>query len=173
MMHAARNWGLFVLCLAVASCSKCSKKPALDADAAPEGGAVTDADVDAAADAAPEAAAEDAAAAPLTTATAAHASGGPFAGTYRCFGGLTLTQNGNLVSGVTVNKLSTSTQTTQWNCAVIRPDRCEGTEVVTMRFNDKTKPPKVTESRKLQIDHRPDGVAVHLERSTETTFCKR
>jgi hypothetical protein len=171
-MSAARNWSIVVLCLAAASCSKFSKKPALDADAAPEGGAVTDADVDAAADAAPEAAVEDATA-PLANATAVHASGGPFAGSYRCFGGLTLTQNGNLVSGVTVNKGSTSTQTTQWNCSVIRPDRCEGTEIVTVRFNDKTKPPKVTESRKLQIDHRPDGVAVHLERSTETTFCRK
>jgi hypothetical protein len=172
-MTAARNWSIVVLCLAAASCSKCSKKPALDADAAPEGGAVTDADVDAAADAAPEAAVVEDAAAPLASATAVHASGGPFAGSYRCFGGLTLTQNGNLVSGVTVDKSSTSTRTTQWNCSVIRPDRCEGTEVVTVRFTDKTKPPKVIESRKLQIDHRPDGVAVHLERSTETTFCRK
>lgn len=173
-MHAARNWSVVVLCLAAASCSKCSKKPPADADAAPEGGAVADADVDAAADAAPEAAADDAGMAPLAaTATAVRTAGGPFEGTYRCFGGLTLRQNGNLVSGVIVNKLSTSTQTTQWNCSVVRPDHCEGTEIVTVKFNDPKKPPKAPESRKLTIEHKPDGVSVHLERSTETTLCRK
>lgn len=173
-MHA-RNWSIVLLCLAAASCSKCSKKPALGADAAPEGGALSDADVDAAADAAAEASddAGDAATTPLTTATAAHAAGGPFQGTYRCFGGLTLTQNGNLVSGITVTKTSVLTQTTQWNCSVTKPDHCEGSEVVTTRFNDPKKPPKAPENRKLQIDHRPDGVAVHLAGSTETTLCKK
>jgi hypothetical protein len=170
--HAARNWSVVFLCLAAASCSKCSKKPSADADAAAEGGALTDANVDAAADAAPEAAADDAGTAPLA-ATALRTAGGPFEGTYRCFGGLTLRQNGNLVSGVIVNKLSTSTQTTQWNCSVVRPDHCEGTEIVIVKFNDAKKPPKAPESRKLTIEHKPDGVSVHLERSTETTLCKK
>lgn len=150
--------------------------PPAEADAAADGGA--DAAADAALDAGiAEAAAapvEDAAVAPTTSgAGALKGAGGPFAGTYKCFNGLTLTQNGNLVSGVTVNKTTTSTETTQWNCSVGKPDHCEGTEVVTVRFNDPKKAPKVIESRKLTIDHRPDGVAVHLERSTETTFCKK
>jgi hypothetical protein len=156
-MHAARNWSVAVLCLAAASSWGCKKKPAEDADAAAEAGA----DVDAAADAAADAA------------VAEHAAGGPFDGTYRCFGGLTLRQNGNLVSGVIVNKLSTSVQTTQWNCSVVRPDHCEGTEVVTVKFNDPKTPPKAPASRRLSIEHRPDGVAVKLERSTETTLCKK
>jgi hypothetical protein len=182
-MHAARNRSVVALslvasaalsALAAASCSKCSKNPPGDADAAPEGGSVADAGVDAATDAAPEAAAGDAGTAPLAaTATAARVPGGPFEGTYQCFGGLTLRQNGNLVSGVIVNRLSTSTQTTQWNCSVVRPDHCEGVEVVTVRFNDPKKTPKAPESRKLTIEHKPDGVSVHLERSTETTFCKK
>ena len=83
----------------------------------------------------------------------------------------TVTASGT-VSGATVNKLPTATQTTQWSCAVIRPDRCEGSQVVTMRFNDKSKP-KETETQKLQIDHRSDGVVVHLERSADTTLCKK
>lgn len=172
-MNAARNWSVVVLCLAAASCSRFSKKPS--ADAAAEGGAdaAADADLDAGVADAADDAAEDAALAPTTATTAVVHTGGPFAGTYRCFGGLTLAQNGNLVSGVTVSKLATSTQTTQWNCSVVRPGHCEGTEVVTVRFNDAKKPPKVTETRKLSIEHKPDGVAVHLERSTETTLCKK
>jgi hypothetical protein len=173
-MHAARNWSVAVLCLAAASSWGCKKKPAEDADAAAEAGADVDAAADAAADAAvADAAVADAGTTPLATATAVHAAGGPFDGTYRCFGGLTLRQNGNLVSGVIVNKLSTSVQTTQWNCSVVRPDHCEGTEVVTVKFNDPKTPPKAPASRRLSIEHRPDGVAVKLERSTETTLCKK
>ena len=177
-MLVARNWSVVVLlsaasvALAAASCSKCSKSPPGDADAASEGGAVADAGV--AADAAPEAAADDAGTAPLAaTATAVRVAGGPFEGTYRCFGGLTLRQNGNLVSGIIVERQSTATQTTQWNCSVVRPDHCEGVEVVTVKFNDPKKTPKAPESRKLTIEHKPDGVSVHLERSSETTFCKK
>jgi len=173
-MHAARNLGLIVLCLASASCSKFGKG---DADAAAEAGpdAAADADVDAgAADAAADAA--DAAAPTLTptTTAAAHGTGGPFAGTYHCFGGLTLTQNGNLVSGVTTNKLSTAVQTIQWNCSVTRPNHCEGTQVTTLRANDPKTPPKAPDSRHLTIDHNSDSsVSIHLERSVETTNCKK
>jgi len=175
-MHGARNVGLIVLCLAAASCSKFGKKG--DADAAAEAGpdAAADADVDSGAADAAVADAADAAPAPTLTPTttgAAHGTGGPFAGTYHCFGGLTLTQNGNLVSGVTTNKLSAAVQTTQWNCSVTKPDHCEGTQIVTNRPNDPKAPPKVLENRKLTIEHRPDGVAVHLERSSETISCKR
>jgi hypothetical protein len=177
-MRTVRSWSVVLLfsaasaALATASCSKCSTNPAADADAAPEGGAVADAEVDAAADAAAEAAADDAGTAPLA-ATAVRKAGGPFEGAYQCFGGLTLRQNGNLVSGVIVERQSTSTQTTQWNCSVVRPDHCEGVEVVTVKLSDPKKTPKAPESRKLTIDHKPDGVSVHLERSSETTFCKK
>ena len=177
-MHAARNLSVVVLCLVAAGGWGCKKKPAGDADAAAEGGAdaAADADVDAAADAATEAAAatDDAGTTALAaTSTAVRTAGGPFEGSYRCFGGLTLKQNGNLVSGVIVNKLSTSVQTTQWNCSVVRPDHCEGTEIVTVKFNDPKTPAKPPASRKLSIEHRPDGVAVKLERSTETTLCRK
>jgi hypothetical protein len=175
-MHASRTLRVVVLCLAAAAVSAwgCKKKPADDADAAAEAGADLDAAADAAADAAPEAAADDAGTTPLAaTATAVRTAGGPFEGSYRCFGGLTLKQNGNLVSAVIVNKLSTSVQTTQWNCTVVRPDHCEGTEVVTVKFNDPKTPPKAPASRKVSIEHRADGVSVKLERSIETILCKK
>jgi hypothetical protein len=174
-MHAARNLGLIVLCLAAASCSKLGKG---DADAAAEAGpdAAADADVDSGAADAAAADAADAALAPTLTPTtgAAHATGGPFAGAYHCFGGLTLSQNGNLVSGITTNKLSTAVQTIQWNCSVTKPDHCEGTQIVTNRPNDPKQPPKVLENRKLTIDHHADSsVSIHLERSVETTNCRK
>ena len=172
-MHASRSFRVAVLCLAAASVWGCKKKPADDADAAADAGA-DDAAADAAlVDAAPEAAADDAGTTPLAaTATAVRTAGGPFDGSYRCFGGLTLKQNGNLVSGVIVNKLSTSVQTTQWNCSVVRPDHCEGTEVVTVKFNDLKTPPKAPASRKLSIEHRPDGVNVKLAGGADT-FCRK
>ncbi len=175
-MHAARKLGLIVLCLAAASCSKLGKG---DADAAAEAGpdAAADADVDAGAADAAVADAADAALAPTLTPTttgAAHGTGGPFAGSYHCFGGLTLTQNGNLVSGVTTNKLSTAVQTIQWNCSVTKPNHCEGTQVTTLRANDPKTPPKAPESRHLTIEHNADSsVSIHLERSAETTSCKK
>src|SRR5205807_664738 len=137
-----RNVSLIVVCLAAASCGKPGKG---DADAAADAGsdAAADATTDAGGGAGPsDASVADAAdAAPATTVTpaatgAARGTGGPFAGTYHCFGGLTLTQNGNLVSGVTTNKLSTSVQTTQWNCSADNAEHCEGSEVVTDRPND-------------------------------------
>jgi len=174
-MHALRNVALLVLCLASASCSKAGKG---DADAAAEAGpdAAADASADAGVADASDGAAADAAPAPtLTPATtgAAHGTGGPFAGTFHCFGGLTLTQNGNLVSGVSTDKLSTAVQTTQWNCSIVRPDHCEGIRTVTERPLDPKKPGKLIESRKLFIERRPDGVSIHLERSVETIPCRR
>ncbi len=100
----------------------------------------------------------EAAAAPLATATATAAktaaapTGGVFQGTYRCFGGMKVTQSGNSVTARLQpgNDAAYSTVT-----CTVSGDRCEGTASSYTKAKDK--PAKAFETRKATLKRSANG----------------
>lgn len=163
-----RSVVVIAVACALPACSSCLKKKGVEDAGPPDTGAV-DAAVE---DAAPEASTDDAgtdaeAPAPTASGTGKAAAGGPWAGTYKCFGGMHLAQSG---SHVTSTMKDTSTTDTVLSCNV-SGDKCNGT--IQDVSHPKGKPTKVLRTRKIVLQREANGDVSYRPESTEPTFCRR
>jgi hypothetical protein len=157
---------VFLLCaLAVCGCKKhavATSDEAGESDAGTDAGNMGDATTDAEADASPTDAALDAAPADADTDADTDdnddtvPTNGSFAGTYNCFGGITLVQTGTQVTGTGHSHIGSATETTEVLCT-IKGHRCVGQAIYFTQKGSGS--PKSTGKGKLVL--KVQGGAVH------------
>src|SRR5580692_401185 len=155
-MTTIRAWALFLGTLTLAA--GCHKKPPAEAGGeagtTDDGGGAAEASAsdDGAAQAATDATADSSTsseageagmdqteggapeAGPTTPTTPSTVGGSGYAGTFSCFGTLTLAQSNNTVSGNAVLRTGASTQSTDFSCKIVG-DKCHGSTNVFSSVN--------------------------------------
>jgi hypothetical protein len=189
-MTTIRAWALLLGTLTLAA--GCHKKPPAegggeagtsDDGGAAEASASDDGSAEAAADAATDSSAPTEAgtdqteggapeAGPTTPTTPTTVGGSGYAGTFSCFGILTLAQSNNTVSGNAVLRTGASTQSTDFSCKIVG-DKCHGSTNVFSSVNGQQ--PKERGKGKVTFRIVNGGLdyTQTVGGSTQQGFCKR
>jgi hypothetical protein len=163
----------FSLASCITACGSCRRpKVGDDGDAAVAASAAPSAS-DAPSAAASASAAPAASDQPSPNASAAAAVGGPFQGVYHCMNDLTLTQNGNHVSGITALKYNPhmSHEVTRVSCTV-SGDKCVGTSTSQTEKDGKSQT-KTPRTIGVTLTRRPNGDVGYMQTDNVGFPCAR